>query len=46
MKIAFIGSRGIPANYGGFETFVEELAVGLSKNYNFDVMVVGDIHQK
>jgi glycosyltransferase involved in cell wall biosynthesis len=46
MKIAFIGSRGIPANYGGFETFVEEVAVGLSKNYNFDVMVVGDTHQK
>tara|TARA_B100000767_G_scaffold274813_1_gene309051 strand:+ start:740 stop:1843 length:1104 start_codon:yes stop_codon:yes gene_type:complete len=46
MKIAFIGSRGIPANYGGFETFVEEVAVGLSENYNFDVMVVGDIHQK
>ena len=46
MKIAFIGSRGIPANYGGFETFVEEVAVGLSKNYNVDVVVVGDIHQK
>ena len=46
MKIAFIGSRGIPANYGGFETFVEEVAVGLSKNYNVDVMVVGDRHQK
>ena len=26
MKIAFIGLRGIPANYGGFETFAEELA--------------------
>ena len=46
MKIAFIGSRGIPANYGGFETFVEELAVGLSKNYNYNVVVVGDVYQK
>ena len=46
MKIAFIGSRGIPANYGGFETFVEELSVGLSKNYNYSVVVVGDVHQK
>lgn len=26
MKIAITGFRGIPANYGGFETFVEELA--------------------
>jgi glycosyltransferase involved in cell wall biosynthesis len=26
MKIAFMGMRGIPANYSGFETFVEQLA--------------------
>ena len=26
MKIAILGTRGIPANYGGFETFAEELA--------------------
>ena len=26
MKIAIMGLRGIPANYGGFETFAEELA--------------------
>lgn len=26
MRIALIGSRGIPANYGGYETFMEELA--------------------
>jgi glycosyltransferase involved in cell wall biosynthesis len=26
MRIAVTGIRGIPANYGGFETFVEELA--------------------
>lgn len=29
MKLAILGSRGIPARYGGFETFAEELAVGL-----------------
>ena len=29
MKIAIIGTRGIPANYGGFETFAEELSVRL-----------------
>ncbi len=26
MHIALLGSRGIPANYGGYETFMEELA--------------------
>lgn len=26
MKIAIVGIRGIPASYGGFETFIEELA--------------------
>lgn len=30
MKIAIAGIRGIPANYGGFETFAEELAERLS----------------
>jgi len=24
-RIAFLGTRGVPANYGGFETFVQEL---------------------
>jgi glycosyltransferase involved in cell wall biosynthesis len=29
MRIAILGTRGIPANYGGFETFAEECAAGL-----------------
>lgn len=29
MKIALMGIRGIPANYGGFETFAEELSIRL-----------------
>jgi glycosyltransferase involved in cell wall biosynthesis len=29
MRIALIGGRGIPANYGGFETFSEELCTRL-----------------
>lgn len=29
MKIAIIGTRGIPANYGGFETFAENLSTRL-----------------
>src|SRR5262245_30374818 len=30
MKLAILGTRGIPANYGGFETFAEELSVRLA----------------
>ena len=29
MRLAILGTRGIPANYGGFETFAEELSVRL-----------------
>ncbi len=29
MRIAILGTRGIPANYGGFETFAEELSTRL-----------------
>jgi glycosyltransferase involved in cell wall biosynthesis len=29
MRIAILGTRGIPASYGGFETFAEQLAVRL-----------------
>ena len=48
MDIAIVGIRGIPANYGGFETFVENLAprlvsrghrvtvYGRSNNINYD----------
>ncbi|MCZ6750586.1 MAG: DUF1972 domain-containing protein [Acidobacteria bacterium] len=32
MKIAILGTRGIPANYGGFETFAEELSCRLVQN--------------
>src|SRR6266571_1127158 len=31
MKISILGTRGIPAQYGGFETFAEEIAVRLVK---------------
>ena len=31
LKIAFLGSRGIPARYSGFETFYEQLATRLVK---------------
>src|SRR5438876_1904439 len=31
MKLAIMGTRGIPARYGGFETFAEELSVRLAE---------------
>lgn len=31
MKIAIVGTRGVPARYGGFETCAEELSLGLVK---------------
>ena len=40
MKIAIAGTRGIPAHYGGFETFAEELSVRLAKR-GHDVVVYG-----
>ena len=43
MKIAILGTRGIPANYGGFETFAEECAAGLVAR-GHDVTVYGRSH--
>ena len=40
MKIALIGSRGIPAHYGGFETCAEELSKRLVKK-GHEVWVYG-----
>lgn len=44
-KIAIVGSRGVPANYGGFETFAEEISVHLHKIYGYQVTVVCDKEQ-
>lgn len=44
LKIAIIGSRGIPAKYGGFETFTEEISKRLvSKGYEIYVSCEGGI---
>ncbi len=40
MKIAILGIRGIPANYGGFETFAEAIAERLVKS-GHEVSVYG-----
>ena len=34
IKVALIGTNGIPANYGGMETLAEYLARDLSKEYD------------
>jgi glycosyltransferase involved in cell wall biosynthesis len=43
MKVAILGTRGIPANYGGFETFAEECAAGLAAR-GHAVTVYGRAH--
>jgi glycosyltransferase involved in cell wall biosynthesis len=41
--VAILGTRGIPANYGGFETFAERLALGLT-DLGVAVTVYGRSH--
>lgn len=41
MRIAIIGTRGIPANHGGFETFAQEISYEWSEQ-GHEVIVVGD----
>jgi glycosyltransferase involved in cell wall biosynthesis len=43
MKIAILGIRGIPANYGGFETFAEQLSTRLAVR-GHDITVYGRQH--
>jgi glycosyltransferase involved in cell wall biosynthesis len=38
VRIALVGTRGIPANYGGFETFAEEISTRLAA-LGYDVVV-------
>jgi glycosyltransferase involved in cell wall biosynthesis len=43
MRIAIMGTRGVPASYGGFETFAEELGVRLVER-GHHVTVYGRTH--
>jgi len=43
LKIAILGTRGIPANYGGFESFAEECSTRLAAR-GHDVTVYGRSH--
>ncbi len=38
-KVSILGSRGIPAQYGGFETFAERLALYLKTHQGWEVTV-------
>ena len=37
MKIAIVGTNGIPAQYGGYETLAENLTYNLNSDYDFIV---------
>ena len=38
-NLYIIGTRGLPAKHGGFETFAEKLSLYLvNKNWNFDTI--------
>jgi hypothetical protein len=39
MRVAILGARGIPACYSGYDTLVEELALRLAENKEYDVLV-------
>ena len=41
VRVAILGTRGIPAQYGGFETFAEQLSVRLVQR-GFDVTVYAE----
>jgi rhamnosyltransferase len=45
MKIAIIGSKGIPARYGGFETFAEQISYKF-EDEGHEVFVIGDSSSK
>lgn len=45
MKVAIIGTRGIPANYGGFETLVEYLAKYLSNCIEITVFCSSSVYK-
>ncbi len=45
MKLAILGSRGVPASYGGFETFAEQLGIGMV-DANIDVSVYCPSYQE
>jgi glycosyltransferase involved in cell wall biosynthesis len=45
-KLAIIGTVGVPANYGGFETLTEHLIEDISDTYDISVYCSGKKYQK
>jgi glycosyltransferase involved in cell wall biosynthesis len=45
LKVAIIGSQGIPAQYGGFEVLTENLVKHLNKQYKFIVYCSGQAYK-
>ena len=39
-KVAVIGTVGLPAKYGGFETLVEYITKYLNKDYKFNYLLL------
>jgi Domain of unknown function (DUF1972) len=39
LRVAILGGRGIPANYSGFDTLIEELSARLVSRHGMDVTV-------
>lgn len=39
LRVAILGSRGIPARYSGYDTLAEELSLGLVQSCSADVLV-------
>lgn len=46
MRIALLGTRGIPANYGGFETFAEELSTRLAARGHSVTVYCRELHSE
>lgn len=46
MKIAIIGTQGIPAKYGGFETLVEYLADSLANQFELTIYCSSKIYKE
>ena len=46
MRYAIVGTRGIPARYGGFETFAEELSTRLAERGHFVTVYCRERHPK
>jgi len=46
MKIAIIGSKGMPPSFGGFETFVYEIAKRVNNKNNISLIVYGESPNK